>query len=335
MQDLLSLALVFLASFSATLLALPFLIPRLERRGLVGVDLNKFGKPSVAELGGISVLLGFSFSFMVALFLFNYLQLFEADLTLLLAAFATILLIGFLGIVDDLIGWKKGIRQWQHALFPIMAALPLMALKVGVDYMDFPIIGRVFLGVGYSLLIVPIGITGASNAANMIAGMNGLEAGMGIIMSVTMLVIAITLGRIEAAILMVALMGALLAFLRFNWFPARIFPGDSLTLMVGASIATAAIIGNMERFGVLVMAIYFCELLFKAKHKFQSECYGIPQRDGTLKAAPRGGSITQWIMRRGRFTEKQVVGIVLAAQIAVSLAVLLDFFVLHYNILAG
>ncbi len=328
----------FVAAFLAADAMLPFLIRRMALRGLVGIDLNKLGKPKVSEMGGIAVMLGSSFGIMVAIFAFTYLRLIELNLTLLLAALSTVLLVGFLGMVDDIIGWKQGIRQWQHALVPLFAALPLMAVKVNNPPMVLPFIGMlpaefyipffgmVSFGLFYSLVLVPIGITGASNSFNMLAGFNGLEAGLGILGASTLLFISYAdllrgYGSSEAIILLAAIIGALLAFLRYNRFPARVFGGDSLTLMVGASIAAASIIGNMEKIGIMVMAIFFVELAFKAKHRFQSECFGIPQSDGTLKADPRGGSLTQWVMRRGRFTEPLVVGIILAMQAAVCIAV--------------
>ena len=320
------LLLIAAAAFIVTFLITPFVIKRFKARGIVGKDINKLGKPEVAEMGGITVLLGFSFAIMFSIFLFSYLGFFkQLNLTALLAGFITIVLIGILGIVDDLIGWRKGLRQWQHALIPLFAALPLMALNVGSDYIVLPFVGAMAVGIFYSLLIVPLGVTSAANATNMLAGMNGLEAGLGIINTLIILIIAVTRFEVEAAIIMVAMLGALIAFMRFNWFPAKIFPGDSLTLMVGAGIASAVIIGDMERIGIALFAIYFIELAFKAKHKFQSQCFGIPQNDGTLKADPKGGSLTHWIMRRGRFTEKQVVGVILLAQVLIAFLVYVLF----------
>jgi UDP-N-acetylglucosamine--dolichyl-phosphate N-acetylglucosaminephosphotransferase len=309
---------------------MPFLISRMRERGLVGRDMNKPNKPKISEMGGIGVIFGFCFGVMVAIFLATYLKMVEFNLTVLLAGFSTIALIGFLGIVDDLIGWKKGIEQWQHALIPLFAALPLMAVKVGFTEMVFPIIGIVSFGIFYSLLVVPVGITGAANAFNMLAGLNGLEAGLGILASATLLAIAFFYGSPEAVILLAAILGALIAFLRFNWFPARVFPGDSLTLMIGATLAAACIIGNMEKLGVLVMALFFIELLIKAKNRFKSECFGIPQSDGTLKSPPGGGSLTHWVMRRGRFTEKQVVSVLLFMQLLVCISVFSLFWISWY-----
>ncbi|HIH33180.1 MAG TPA: glycosyl transferase family 4 [Candidatus Diapherotrites archaeon] len=304
----------------------PRLIKHLKARGLVGKDMNKLGRPEVAEMGGIAVLLGFIAAMLVSIFFHSYLKTPEGlSLVSILGAFLTVAVIGLIGVIDDLIGWNKGIRQWQHALFPLFAALPLMALSIGQTTMGIPLLGDVELGILYSLIIIPIGITCAANASNMLAGLNGLEAGLGAIISATILAIALLSGKTEAAIITASLLGALLAFLYFNWHPARIFPGDSLTLAIGAAVASAVIVGDLEKYGVMLFGLYFIELAIKAKHKFQSQCFGIPQKDGTLKADPRGGSLTQWIMRRGRFTEKQVVIILLAIQAIIALIVLAAF----------
>ncbi len=325
------------ASFLVTFVSMPFLIYRLKRRGIVGKDLNKFNKPKVAEMGGIGVWMGVAFGTILAIACFTYLRLVELNLALLLAAFATIMMVGFLGVVDDLIGWRKGIRQWQHALIPVFAALPLMAVKINnpplvlpffgamPETIILPFLGAVSFGVFYSLFIVPVGVTGASNAVNMLAGLNGLEAGLGAIMTGTMLVIAVLFGKVESAIILAGMLGAMLAFLKYNWFPAQVFPGDSLTLMTGATIAAASIIGDMEKTGVLLVSLFFVEFGFKAKHFFQSQSFGIPQKNGLLKPDPNGGSLTHWILRRKNMTEKQLVITILSIQAMVSIMVLALF----------
>src|SRR3989338_7312463 len=236
----------------------PRLIKHLKARGLVGKDMNKLGRPEVAEMGGIAVLLGFIAAMLVSIFFHSYLKTPEGlSLVSILGAFLTVAVIGLIGVIDDLIGWKKGIRQWQHALFPLFAALPLMALSIGQTTMGIPLLGDVELGILYSLIIIPIGITCAANASNMLAGLNGLEAGLGAIISATILAIALLSGKTEAAIITASLLGALLAFLYFNWHPARIFPGDSLTLAIGAAVASAVIVGDLEKYGGILFGLLF------------------------------------------------------------------------------
>lgn len=322
------IAMTAAVSFLACWMLTPFIAARLKKRGICGKDMNKPGRPEVPEMGGIAVLFGFAAAAMFSLAVYGFSGMPEMNLTALLAAFSTIVLVGAIGIVDDLIGWRKGIKQWQHAIAPLFAALPLMVLpqSIGFTDMTIPFIGVVSFGIYYAIFIVPIAITGASNAVNMLAGFNGLEAGMGTLIMATLLAVAATLpydhaGKLEAIIITSAILGALVAFLRYNWHPAKVFGGDSLTLMIGAGAAAVAIIGNIEKVALLLFALYFVELLFKAKHRFGSECYGIPQKDGTLAADPRGGSLTHWVMRRGKFTEQQVVLIILGMQALVCIAV--------------
>ncbi len=328
-----TLLLCFFFAFVVTNKFLPFLIVRMKKRHITGTDMNKFNKPKIPEMGGICVWLGFSAGIITSIFLFSYLEWIQINLTFLLAGFSTIVMIGFLGVIDDLIGWRKGIKQWQHALIPVFAALPLMAIEISnppisIPFFGFipaeiviPFIGVVSFGVIYSLIFVPIGITGASNATNMLAGLNGLEAGLGAIILTTMLAVALTQGQIESAIVSIAMLGALIAFLRFNWNPAKVFGGDSLTLMIGASIATAAILGDMEKIGILLLSIYFVELVLKARYRMQKQGFGIPTKSGILKAPNYTASVTHVVMRMGRFTEKKVVGVILLTQAILSIII--------------
>ncbi len=330
--------LLFLASFLPTYFAMPFFIRRMHARGLTGKDMNKNSKIEVAELGGMVVWLGFSSSIILAIFLSNYLFLLPLDMTLLLAGYATISMVFFLGVIDDLVGWRKGIRQWQHALFPLFAALPLMAIKITNPPMVLPIIGLlpneflipylgvVSFGLIYSLFIVPIGITGASNATNMLAGLNGLEAGLGLTILSFLFAIVFLQQVPTAAAISIAMMGSLLAFLVFNKCPAKVFGGDSLTLSIGATIATIAILANIEKLAVLMMLLYFIELYMKQKHKFQLSSFGLPQKDNTLKPPEIKSSFTHLIMSLGKYTESQITKIIISLQFIICLIVFLLYY---------
>jgi len=319
-----SYCIAFLAVF---LLAPPF-IRRMHDQGLVGKDMNKLTKPPVAELGGVVVFLGFSAGVFISILIATYLHWIDVELTFLLGGFCTIAMITFIGVIDDIIGWKKGIRQWQHFIIPIIAAIPLVVVYAGHTTMVIPIIGEINFLIFYPLIIIPLAVTGASNAVNMLAGFNGLEAGQGIILTAALTFIAIMSGSPTAAILGVAMIAALLAFLKFNWFPAKIFGGDSLTLMIGANLAVMSIIGGIEIFGLLLTSLFFVEFIIKAKHRLKSECFGIPNEDGTLSANPKGGSLTQWVMKIGKnkLTESKVTAIILGLQIIISIKVIILFF---------
>jgi len=322
---------VFLIAFASVYYLIPKLIPILREQGFVGKDMNKEGKTEIAELGGIPIFLGFMFGGIIAIFFSTYLG-FELELLPFIAGMLTIILIGFIGTIDDIIGWKKGIRQWQHALFPVIAALPLMAVRIANPPITIPFFGllpaefllpfgAISFGVIYSLILVPVGVTGASNATNMLAGLNGLEASLSSMILITLAIVAFFTGKIEALVIALAMIGALLAFLKYNWFPAKIFGGDGLTLMSGASIAVIAILGDMEKIGILLLILFFIELYIKSKSKFQGESFGIP-KGNYLIAPKKKKSLTHYFMF-GHATEKQVVLRILGAQATICILVLL------------
>ncbi len=97
--------------------------------------------------------------------------------------------------------------------------------------MSLPFIGTIDIGLLYPLLIIPIGIIGASNAFNMLAGYNGLEAVMGVVILSTLGLIAYSIGNTVAVVISVTIttISALIALLYFNKYPAKVFPGDTLT----------------------------------------------------------------------------------------------------------
>ncbi len=123
--------------------------------------------------------------------------------------------------------------------------------------MAFPFLGTIDIGLLYPLLIIPIGMIGASNAFNMLAGYNGLEAGMGVVILSTLGLIAYSNGNVVATVIAVTTVSALIALLYFNKYPAKVFPGDTLTYPVGAIVAIVAILGNMEKSAVILFSLYY------------------------------------------------------------------------------
>ena len=95
--------------------------------------------------------------------------------------------------------------------------------------------------------------------------------------------------------------------------------------MIGAGIATMSIIGNMEKIGLLLITLYWIELVFKARRKFQSECFGVPQENGFLKAPKEIGSFIHIFLRKGNFTEKGIVKTLLLIQVIISIIVFCMF----------
>ena len=81
-----------------------------------------------------------------------------------------------------------------------------------------------------------------------------------------------------------------------------------MTYLIGAMIASIAIVGNVERFALIIFTPWFIEVILKIRVMFQAESFGILQKDGTLKAPyKKVYSLTHVVMKLGRFRERDVV----------------------------
>ena len=276
-----------MVSFLFTLFFIPKWIGKAKDYGLVGKDMNKYDKPEVAEAGGIIVMAGLLAGVFFYIFLDTFFLKTGSNNSLVFAALLTVLLAGSLGFIDDVLGWKKGLKRWQKPLLTIPMAIPLMVINAGESVMNVPIFGSVDFGIIYPLVIIPVGIVCAANGFNMLAGFNGLEAGMGSIALGAMGLIGLMKGQLWLAAIAFSAVGALLAFLAFNWYPAKIFPGDSLTYGIGALIAAVAILGNMEKIGLILFLPFIIDaiwsLLPEAKGAPKREAFGRPNRDSSLE----------------------------------------------------
>jgi UDP-N-acetylglucosamine--dolichyl-phosphate N-acetylglucosaminephosphotransferase len=120
-------------------------------------------------------------------------------------------------------GLEEGAETVAKADIHPFAALPMMVINSGQSTMNLPIVGPMDLGILYPLLIVPLGIVGASNAYNMVAGYNGLEAGMGIIILSALGYFAFITGKQSAAILAICMVSALIASFTLTGIRQRYF----------------------------------------------------------------------------------------------------------------
>ena len=286
-MKLLLFLLCIITSFLVTLTAMPYWIRRAANAGLTGIDMNKRKKPKVAEVGGIIVVAGTIAGILayvaIKTFYFNSMQ-FVIEI---LAFVCTLLIITLVGFIDDILGWKIGLRQYQKPILCLLAAIPLAVINVGESTIMLPFIGPVNLGLLYPLVLVPIAITGAANGFNMLAGYNGLEAGMGMIILSTLGLFQIrNVGYIDVlwvGVIAFCAVAALAAFFWYNKFPARIFPGDTLTYSIGAIIASVAIFGNIEKIALILFIPYFIELILKIRGKLKKESFAFPQKDNSLE----------------------------------------------------
>ncbi len=316
--------LIFLISICTTYVFSTLLIPRLRQFGFVGRDVNKEGKPEIPEMGGISIIVGFSAGVLLAIML-NTFDGIEFNIVYILAGLLTIHTLAFIGIIDDLLD----VPQWVKAFMPLVSAVPLIAVKAaGSTAMVIPFIGIVDFGILYILILVPVGVAVASNLTNMLAGFNGMEAGMGAVIFACMALLAAINGNVEMLVLFVPMLGALLGFLPKNWFPAKVFPGDVGTLPIGAVLATGVIIGNLESAGALILLLFVADFFIKLANRFPSSNWWGELKEGG-KLYPLNGkvrSLCQLIMKYSKGIEEQkLVLVMIGAQLILGTLVVLLF----------
>ncbi len=327
-------AVILVLSFVSTFFLTKKWIRSAEDARLLGEDMNKYEKPLVSRSGGIAVALVICFSLLIYIFLKTFYWKTTRHLVEALAILATVLLAGFIGFTDDILGWKRGLTQFQKVLLTIPIALPLMVINAGQSVMILPFFGEVDFGLIYPLLLVPVGIIGGANGFNLLAGYNGLEAGMGLIIFSTLGITGLIVEKYWISLIAFIVSASLLAFLYFNWYPAEVFPGNSFTYSIGALIAIIAILGDMERLAVWLFIPYFIDglLYFRARvidRAGDVQAFAKPNEDDSLEMPYEKIYDTThfaiWFLRRvkGKVYEKDVVYFLLFVQFLIALSGLL------------
>ena len=322
---------VFILSFSVTFISLPYWIRKAKRAGLVGKDMHKPGDVQIPEMGGICVVLGFLIGvlFYVAIRTFRFQT--EVESIKIMAAAFTIALVAIVGVMDDVLGRKIGLTKWQKPLLTLFAAIPMIVVVSGPSIIHIPFIGALELGILYSILLVPIAIVGAANGFNMVGGYNGLEAGLGAIMLFFLGMVAYNTGSAWVSMIAFSMLSAIIAFLWFNKHPARIFPGNTFTYVVGATIACVAILGNMEKIALFMFIPFFIQFALKAKGKMRKESFSEVLEDNSLTRKYHkaygiehlAGAMVSKI--KGKVFEKDIVMLLLGVQLVLGISVM--FFV--------
>lgn len=221
--------LCFITAFVVTLLAIPPIISLIKRYGLFDMpNARKEHINPVPTMGGIAIVGGMMFS-LVLWFPFSY------EIGQICFFFAITMLFG-LGIMDDL---KDLSAKYK---FIIQIGLAALIALSGIRIYSFDGlfgIGELPLSSQYTFTI--LAIVGITNAFNLVDGIDGLAGGIGFMSLVTVGMFLTISGDINTALVAFALAGGILAFLYFNFNPARIFMGDTGSLVLGFVIAVLCI----------------------------------------------------------------------------------------------
>jgi UDP-GlcNAc:undecaprenyl-phosphate GlcNAc-1-phosphate transferase len=186
----------------------------------------------VPRVGGIAVLI----SYLLASYFTPALRA-DSSLSLVARLLPAILIIFTTGLIDDFVNLKP----WQKLVAETVAA----ALAYWAGARVVTVAGQPTLG-WWSFLITIIWLVACTNAFNLVDGLDGLAAGIGLVSTLTIFVGALVEGNTALCIATLPLAGCLLAFLCFNFNPATIFLGDCGSLLVGFLLGCYGVVWSQK-----------------------------------------------------------------------------------------
>lgn len=236
-----TLILVFLTSFIVVLYSTPALIKVAVLKRLIDApsEERKIHKRSIPTIGGIIIYAGTLFAYSLWYNIEDriYYDKILSSVKEFKLIIATSLILFFVGVKDDIVGTAPVKKLFAHIvvalILVLMGDIRITGLHGIFGVYDIPPWGSVFLSIFTYVVVV--------NSFNLIDGVDGLAAGVGFISCCAFGTWFIFAGDYAYAALSFSLAGALIGFLIFNFSPAKIFMGDSGSLVIGMFVCVLAI----------------------------------------------------------------------------------------------
>ncbi len=287
--------LLAILTFFAVFLLTPKVGGYLRKKGIVGVDVNKEKKPKIPEQGGLIIVA-------VSMLAYSAYVLLEKKY-FLLADVYVLLLVSLFGFLD----YYKHFRPREKIVVPFAIGLIAVPMVFPFAYTPF---GAFYAPLALAALFV-IAFPIFSNLTNMLAGFNGIEVGLGAIASFALAMIALLFSNSGAFAFSLILFAALSAFWVYNRYPARIFPGDNLTLFCGAAFTLIAFQSGLAFYLLIILLPQIADALLK----FSSA--GVMSREDFRPVRVKKGrlfvgrntylSICRSFLLKGALTEQELV----------------------------
>ncbi|SHF75597.1 glycosyltransferase family 4 protein [Ornithinibacillus halophilus] len=252
MWNISELVVAFILSATTALLVTP-IISRLA------IKFNAVDKPDTnrkshngikPSLGGLSIFIGAAVGFI-------YLQPVNVHMTAITIGALIMIITGMLDDIFDLKPLYKLAGQ-------ISAAVVVVSSGLVIEKLTLPFMGTVYID-NFGIILTILWIVAASNAINLIDGLDGLAAGVSGIGLASILIMGIMDYRIIVVYLTTILIGGCIGFLFHNFYPAKIFMGDTGALFLGYSIAVISMLGlfkNVAFFSFIVPIIVIAVPVF-------------------------------------------------------------------------
>ena len=244
---------VFLISVGLTILLTPVSRRLALRFGAIDrPSRRKIHKKIITRFGGLSIYSSFVISIVAGLIFMNRfgLNISGKEYHALLGIIFGSGLITLTGLFDDV----RGLPAIIKLAFQIAASGIAVYFGAQILFVSTPFARLVMLG-AWAPAVTIIWMIAITNAMNLIDGLDGLASGITLIAGITLFIVAVKMGQVDSALLLAALAGTALGFLRFNFFPATVFLGDSGSLFFGFMLASASIVGVLKSTLVIALVI--------------------------------------------------------------------------------
>lgn len=250
-----SYIIIFITGLLLAIIFTPVSIILAQKYGIIDFPSERriHSKP-IPRLGGLAIYLSFWLTVLINIDLNNQLTGLLIGSTLM---FLT-------GIIDDI----KGLKPWQKLLGQLVSVIILVFFGLSIDQVTLPLFGKIELGI-FGVFFAVFWVVGLINTVNISDGLDGLAAGICFIAALILFWSANRIDQYNESFLMLALAGAALGFLFFNFHPAKVFMGDSGSMLLGYIIGAVSIWGLLKTatvlglvFPLLVLAMPLTDLLF-------------------------------------------------------------------------
>lgn len=232
----------FVVAGAVTFVLIPRLISFAHSQNLLDhPGQHKRHSRPVPLLGGVALFVALWLSVAVAILAFDSIQ------TALAGSVLYILLGGLIifltGLSDDL----RPLSAWTKLFSQVAAGLVLYMGGLQIDPLSIPFYGPVEMG-PFSVIITIVWVVGLTNAINLIDGLDGLAGGVSLVGALSLSVLGWLFGVPEVALFTSAMVGFLVVFLWYNFYPARIFLGDNGSLQLGYYFAVISLLVPVKSF---------------------------------------------------------------------------------------
>lgn len=195
----------------------------------------------IPRLGGLAIYIGFMAAMLFCLPVRHEL------LGLLVGCTAIVAL----GIWDDICNIPAKVKL----LGQIIAACIPIAFGIQIEWLTNPFGTLIVLPEFIAVPVTVFWIIGFTNTVNLIDGLDGLAAGVSFIASISMFLLAYTMNQYLPAMIIVAMAGAALGFLQYNFNPAKIFMGDTGSMLLGYTMAVASVLGLVKTAATVALVV--------------------------------------------------------------------------------